>query len=393
MLKILLNTIVLLKSNHKINYFCRMKRVNISVINDLVTDQRVHKVCNFLKDIGFEVLLIGRKLPQSPEMDKRQYETKRMKLLFRSGPLFYACFNLRLFFLLLFRKADLLVSNDLDTLLANYLVSKIKGIPLVYDSHEYFTEVPELEGRKARKVWLAIENYIFPKLKEVITVNDSIAKIYKEKYGVDVKVVRNLPSGQKKEIAQISKTDLGVSENQKIVILQGSGINLDRGGEEAVLAMKAVENAVLLVVGSGDALPELKRIVEKEGLHNKVKFIPRQKPDYLYGYTVLADVGLSLDKDTNLNYRYSLPNKIFDYIHCGVPVLASDLPEVARIIRGYDAGIVLKDYSVNSISNAIKKMLTEDFKSSKTNNLKKASLELTWETNREVLNNVYIKYL
>ena len=106
---------------------------------------------------------MGRELPDSPIMNLRTYQTKRMKLFFTKGSLFYAFFNIRLFIFLLFKKIDLLVSNDLDTLLANYLISKIKGIPLVYDSHEYFTEVPELEGRFAKKVWLAIEKWIFPK--------------------------------------------------------------------------------------------------------------------------------------------------------------------------------------------------------------------------------------
>ena len=108
--------------------------------------------------------------------------------------LFYAFFNLRLFFILLFKKADVFVSNDLDTLLANYLASKFKRkTELVYDSHEYFTEVPELTNRPGvQKIWMKIERMIFPKLTKIYTVNDSIAKIYSELYTKDIKVVRNI---------------------------------------------------------------------------------------------------------------------------------------------------------------------------------------------------------
>ncbi|HHJ10833.1 MAG TPA: glycosyltransferase [Bacteroidetes bacterium] len=370
-----------------------MKKVIVSVINDLVADQRVHKVCMTLRELDFDVLLVGRELPDSPPMDERPYAWKRMKLLFAKGPLFYAIYNIRIFLFLLFHKANLLISNDLDTLMANFLVSGLKKIPLVYDSHEYFTEVPELQGRYARKVWLAIERFIFPKLKDVTTVSRSIAEAYKQKYGVPVKVVRNLPAEERVETEPVGKEEINVPEDWKVIVLQGSGINRDRGGEEAVLAMKQVDKAVLLIVGGGDALPAIRKLVEKEGLQEKVRFIPRQSRKKLYSYTTAADVGLSLDKDICLNYRYSLPNKLFDYIRCGTPVLASNLPEVARVIRKYDVGRVLEEYSVEAIADGIRKMLKDDYKHLKAKKLQKAADELVWEKEADILKNIYRKYL
>jgi len=192
------------------------KKVIVSVINDLLTDQRVSKLCQSLTKMGFEVLLVGRQLPDSPAMDERPYPTHRMRLLFTKGPFFYAAFNLRLFFFLLFRKADLLVANDLDTLLPNFLIAKLKGINLVYDSHEYFTEVPELVNRKrTQKIWKTIEKSIFPKLKDVITVNDSIAELYEKDYGIRPVVVRNVPLLQKNEIVNQSRESLGLPTSKK----------------------------------------------------------------------------------------------------------------------------------------------------------------------------------
>ena len=155
-----------------------MKRIIVSVTNDLTTDQRVDKVCNTLSKMGFKVLLIGRKFKNSEKLN-RNYNTFRFKLLFNKGFLFYAEYNLRLFFKLFFIKKEILLSNDLDTLLPNYLISKIFKTKLVYDSHELFTEVPELINRPfVQNFWLTIEKNILPNIKNCYTVNSEIAKIY-----------------------------------------------------------------------------------------------------------------------------------------------------------------------------------------------------------------------
>jgi glycosyltransferase involved in cell wall biosynthesis len=370
-----------------------MRRAIVAVTNDLVTDQRVRKVCLLLQETGFDVLLVGRRLPESPPMDERPYPWKRMRLLFRKGPLFYAEYNIRLFFFLLVRRASLLVSNDLDTLPGVYAVSRIRRLPVVYDSHEFFTEVPELQGRSARRVWLWFERRIFPKLKDVITVSDSIAAAYERQYGVKVQVVRNLPSREHlPQVKPLTPAEAGIPEGKRVLILQGSGINKDRGGEEAVLAMRYVEQAVLLVVGSGDALPLMKQLVEEEQLQEKVIFIPRQPLDRLYAYTALAEVGLSLDKDDSLNQLYSLPNKLFDYIYNGVPVLTSNLPEVARIVKEYDVGLVLDEYSEEAMASAINWMLEQDYKKMKKEKLQRAAASLVWEREKDVLKRIYEKY-
>lgn len=331
-----------------------MRRAIVSVINDLSTDNRVHRTCIVLRELGYDVLLVGRQLPGSLPLT-RPYGTKRMRLLFRNGGLFYAEYNLRLFFLLLFRRADLLVANDLDTLLANYLVSGLRGKELVYDSHEYFTEVPELVGRGARHVWLAIERWIFPKLKTVITVNDSIAQAYDGRYGKRPAVVRNIPMHRDLGPLPMRK-ELDLPEDRFILIMQGSGINVQRGAEEAVLAMKELPDALLLLVGGGDAWPVLERLVKEQHLEDRVRLLPRMPYERMMQFTRNADLGLSLDKDTNLNYRFSLPNKLFDYFRAHIPALVTDLPEVAGIVRKYDAGIVLPKPEPALIAAAVRSL-------------------------------------
>jgi len=371
----------------------KKKRAIISVINDLVTDQRIARTASVLDDLGFEILMVGRRKFDSPRMPECKYETLRMRLLWEKGPLFYAEYNIRLFFLLLSRPADLLVSNDLDTLLSNYLVHKLKRIPIVYDSHEYFTATPELVDRpKVQRIWKWIEKRIVPKLKSCITVNASIANLFEQEYHVPFRVVRNIP--RRREITRIpGRAELGLPSDKKIILMQGSGINVQRGAEEAVEAMQYIDKVLLLIVGGGDVLPVLKKMVSELSLQKKVKFVSRQTPANLAGYTANADLGLTIDKDTNINYRFSLPNKLFDYIYAGVPVLATPLVELKNIIQQYEIGDFIESHDPEHIALKIKTMLQDEHSMALyKKNTRKAAAELNWDTERNVLIKIFAPY-
>ncbi|MGZ3899160.1 MAG: glycosyltransferase [Bacteroidia bacterium] len=368
--------------------FTTKKIAAVSVINDLVTDNRVNKTCNVLLDSGYDVILIGRVLPASLPLPNWGFKTIRMNLLFKNGPLFYLFFNLRLFFKLLLLKTDLLFANDLDTLLPNYLVSKLKHIPLVYDSHELFTEVPELLNSPfKKKIWLSIEKRIVPKLKNCITVNSSIAKILQDKYNVPFHVIRNIPSQIQTKI-KLSRQDLKMPGDKKIIILQGAGINIDRGAEELIDAMEQVNNAVLYIIGSGDVWPVLEKKINEKKLENKVILVKKIPKEQLMAYTQNADLGVSIDKNTNPNYFNSLPNKIFDYLHAGIPILASRLPEIEKIISHYKVGVFIDSHNPKEIAETINRL----FDSTLLDHLKKntiaAARELNWESERQKYLNI-----
>ena len=371
-----------------------MKRVIVSVINDLVTDQRVNKSCLTLQKAGFEVLLVGRRQRKSPPMDERPYKSHRMKLLFEKGPFFYAEFNIRLFVFLLFHRCNCLLSNDLDTLLPNFWISKLKRIPLIYDSHEYFTEVPELVERpKVQKVWKRIEEYILPKMKEMITVNQSIANLFHEKYGIKVHVVRNIPM-RKMLPAPASRDAIGIDPKKHVLVLQGSGINIHRGSEELVDAMRYLDDCQLVIIGGGDVLPILKEKVTANNWNDRVKFFPRMPYQQMMAITQLAELGFTLDKDTNLNYRFSLPNKLFDYIQAGVPIVASRLTEIEKIVTDYNIGTFIDNHDPETIASTVKKVLNDEknlviWK----NNLIFAAQNLCWENEEQILLKIYEKYV
>jgi len=368
-----------------------MPAIIVSVTNDLVTDNRVDKVCKFLVNEGYDVLLVGRKLKNSPPLNYRPYRTKRMHLYFTKGALFYAEYNIRLFLLLLFNKASHQLSNDLDTLLANYLAAKIRRRKLIYDTHELYTEVPELVSRpKIKRFWERIEGWIFPKLDKIYTVNDSIATFYSEKYKKNVRVVRNV-SPMWKPLDVPSRALLGLPEDKQLLIVQGAGINIDRGIEELVEAMTYIDDsAVLLIVGSGDVLEILKEKVKILKLENRVLFYGKRPYQEMMAFTHHADWGISIDKDTNMNYRFSLPNKIFDYIHASTPIICSDLPEIRKIVATHQVGVFIPSHEPKILGQFINDLFAHpEQHTTFVANCKNAAPKLSWENEEEVLREIY----
>ena len=361
------------------------KTAIVCVTNDLSTDQRVHKTCTTLQKCGYWVIETGRLLPESLPLE-RSYFTLRKKLWFRKGPQFYAEFNIRLFLYLMTKDVDLIFANDLDTLPAAYLAAKLRNKRLIYDTHEYFTETPELVSRpRTQAIWKKFEDYLFPKLTDILTVNASIAKLYGDKYNKTVHVSRNIPPTFAPERLK-TRIELGLPENKRIMILQGTGINIQRGAEETVLAMQYLENVALLVVGSGDVFPTLHKMVKEHNLQDKVIFKTKMPFAELRQYTVNCDLGLAIDKDTNLNYHFSLPNKLFDYIHSGIPTLSSGLVELKQIIDQYDIGYYIQNHDPKHIASVVEGIFANETRyNTVKQNTVKAKEELCWENEEKVL--------
>lgn len=356
--------------------------ITFSVINDYVGDQRIQRIAGYLHEQGHQIEIIGRVLPDSLSVNHFPYKVTRFHLFFRKGKFFYVEFTIRLFFYLLFQKTDVLVANDLDTLLPNYLISIFRKKKLVYDSHEYFTQVPELIHRPAtQRVWLMIERFIFPKLKYAYTVNDSIAKIYEDLYKVPVKVIRNLP---------IKKENMvGYETRPTATLLYQGALNIGRGIELMIDAMAFLPEYELLIIGKGD--------VEK-ALHERAKnmknvsfqgFVPPQK---LHQLTQEAMLGFSLEEDLGGNYHYASPNKLYDYIQAYIPCIAADLPEMRALVETWGTGEVLsfEERSAENLAQKVRSICENPEKYAHFQaNCKKAAAVLCWENEREKLKDFY----
>ena len=144
--------------------------------------------------------------------------------------------------------------------------------------------------------------------------------------------------------------------------------------------MKYLDGCVLLIIGKGDVFPVLYQLIEDNLLNSKIMIKNKMTFEELRQYTINADLGLAIDKDTNLNYRFSLPNKIFDYIHSGIPTLATELPELKRIISGYDVGYFIPDHNPQHIAEKMEAIFSDkNGYEKKKNNTRTAKAELCWE--------------
>ena len=362
-------------------------RIILCVTNDIVTDCRVNRIALSLLKLPASVLLIGRAFRHSMPLTVYKFRTRRIKMIFKKGPWFYVEYNVKLFLVLLFQKADLLVANDLDTLPAVFLASKIKRLPVVYDSHEYFTEVPELIGRRwVKKFWEGIEAFLLPRIRHAYTVSASIARDYRRKYGIDMQVIRNLPS----RVEKILQPQVALKKpGENLIIYQGS-LNMGRGLELAISAMQFMENTRLIIAGTGDVEVNLWELTRSLKLQEKVHFTGRIPPEELRQYTIQADLGISLEEKLGLNYYYALPNKLFDYIQARIPVLVSDLPEMAQIVAHYGIGKVNHSHDPYELALVFKEMLSDTGERQIwQSNLEAASGELCWENEEGLLIDLY----
>jgi glycosyltransferase involved in cell wall biosynthesis len=172
------------------------------------------------------------------------------------------------------------------------------------------------------------------------------------------------------------------------MILYQGALNVGRGLELMIETMQYVDNAIFILVGSGDITKKLQSLVKQKKLEQKVRFLGRITPNELRKITPKADLGISLEEDLGLSYHFALPNKIFDYIHAEIPVLASDLPEMKKIITHYQVGEIATNRNPENLAKQIVNLLhkpkTEFLKA-----LKKAKKDLNWQRESKKLLNMF----
>jgi glycosyltransferase involved in cell wall biosynthesis len=340
----------------------------------------MQRICSTLADAGYDVTLIGRKLKTSLPLSNKNYKQHRLGCWFNKGKLFYSEFNIRLFFFLLFKKADCICAIDLDTILPCYYISRLKGIKRVYDAHEYFSQLDEVVSRPhIYRFWHRIEKRMIPMFKNGYTVCESLAEEFKKNYGANYKVIRNIP------FLNISTEPI---VPVRVILYQGA-VNKGRGLEKLVLAMKDIDS-LLWVCGNGNFMDEMKATVEENKLHNKVIFFGMLEPAELKKKTAQCYIAINPFERAGLNQYLSLSNKFFDYIHAGLPQVTMNYPEYKRINDQYKVAELIEDLEPFTISKAINKLLdNKDIYLQLKQNCELARKELIWQKEKEKLIGFY----
>ncbi len=360
------------------------RRIVLCVTNDLVGDQRLHRMAMALSQWGFQVMVVGRMLPESEPLAKFPYSFHRMRLFFRRGPLFYAEFNLRLFIFLLLKRVEVVTANDLDTLPACWLAARLKAARLVFDSHEWFTEVPELVHRPfPKRVWQWLADRLIPRSDKALTVCNSIASALGHRYHMAFVTVRNVPFRLEAPHLLLPDERFG---GRKLVIYQGA-VNLGRGIDLMMEAMAFLPSFGLVVAGSGDLLADYQARSIRMDHHHRIFFLGRIPFQSLSNITLQATLGLSLEENLGKSYFYALPNKLFDYIQARIPVIVSSLPEMEALVKDYGVGRVLRERNPRALADMILEM--ERNRGDYMEALEKAAQELCWEKESILLKEVY----
>lgn len=341
----------------------------------------MHRICTSLAENGYAITLVGRKLPGSLPLTEKKFVQKRINCWFIKTKWFYAEYNIRLFFFLLFKRMDAICAIDLDTILPCLRISRWKKIPRIYDAHELFTELKEVITRPGvQKVWTKIERKAVPQFKWGYTVSESIAEEFQRRYKADYKTIRNLPLLQPPENAAVTA--------EKFILYQGA-VNEGRGLEYLVPAMQWV-NSKLVICGDGNFMEQLKKIISKYKLENKIELTGMVSPDKLRQISQKAYIAVAVPEKEGLNQYLALPNKLFDYVHAGLPQVTVNYPEYQKINNQFEVAVLLDDISPKRIAGALNNLLTDDVLHHRLKeNCGKARKVLNWQQEEKKLLHFY----
>ncbi|WP_062567263.1 glycosyltransferase [Pseudoalteromonas arabiensis] len=338
-----------------------MKKVAVLVLNEYINDSRVIKIVESLSHkYKVDVFALN-----NGDLEKSEKHTKNVNVLRKvsySKPnsslikkAKQALVYLQYFFSTLFclKNYDVVHCNDLETLPIG-VFSKLfnRKLKVVYDAHEYETETLWMQNKYKKFLAKKLEGFLIRYADATSVVSDGIANEYVRLYNIEKPyLVLNTPKLVPHVKQDLFREKFGISQNKKIFLYQG-GLTKGRGIEILLESFSKLEdtNHVIIFMGYGYLESEIKEYAVK---YSNIFFHPAVTPDVLISFTSSADFGISFIEDLCLNYRYCLPNKIFEYVMAGIPVVCSNLVEMKSVVEEHQLGLVATGNDVNGFLKCI----------------------------------------
>jgi len=367
------------------------------VLNNFKNDSRVLKENISLQNAGYHVKVVALHEEPLKEFEKVQcIPVHRVKLKTRAWskyPLVQLIKYLEFIYRVIkkYRKTDILHCNDLNTLPAGVFAKMFnRKLKLVYDSHEYAINDTPYESKIS--IWLKyfIERILIQFADKVITVSNSIANEYKRLYNIPKpSLILNCPRYHEQQKKDIFRNEFNIRSDQNIFLYQG-GLSHGRGIEILLETFKIIDddNSVIVFMGYG---PLEGLIKESSKEYENIYFHPAVPPDELLDFTSSADFGILFYENNCLNHYYCSPNKMFEYLMAGIPVLVSNLYEMKNLVEQYQIGIVATSNSVKGFTKSIEESLNQDYLRI-VENVEKSRKLFCWEEQEKVLLDVYKEF-
>lgn len=370
------------------------KKVVSIVLNNFFNDSRVLKEALTLKEAGYGLVVVA--LHEEPLKENEVVNginVHRIKLKTRNWSKNKIIQLIKYFEFLYkvvkkYKNIDVVHCHDLNALPVGVLIKKYynKHVKVVYDAHEYETESNGVSGFYKRIV-KQIEKKLIKNVSEIITVSDSIANEYAKLYNIKKPtVVLNTPRYQKvAKSKNLFRNIFNIDEDKSIFLYQG---NLTKGrGVESLLEAFSNMDSKFVIIFMGYGILE-GTIKEYQNKYSNIFFKEAVSPNILLDYTSSADYGVSLIEDICLSYRYCLPNKMFEYLMAGLPLIVSNLPEMKKIVVDYGVGIVADNNTEEGLKNALYDIVTRN-KNNLVNNTIRVTKLFNWEEQEKILLDVY----
>jgi glycosyltransferase involved in cell wall biosynthesis len=395
----------------------RLPRIAMLVWNEFVHDARVLKEAQTLQAAGHQVIvhalhtpgrtqpretlpdgievvrvargsLSGRPLQESPTVDPATQSQFRqlLRLINRLGT------HAQLLWALLRARPAVIHAHDANVLPTAWLAARLARVPLIYDAHEISTS---REGYRAIRNWIGwIERRLTPRVAGMITTTALRATYFARAYRIARPVVlQNRPRLQPLVRTTRIRDELGLTQPWPIVLYQG-GLQPGRGLPLLIEAIQQVPGAYLVLIGSGRQAAELTALTQRLGLAGRVHFIPAVPLAELPSYTASADIGVQVLENTCFNHFTTDSNKLFEYIHAGLPVVASNFPEIRTIVNGFAVGLLVPPGDVRAISDALNQLIgLPDQRRMLAQRARTAAELLNWEAQEGLLLDLYADVL